>query len=172
MLNNPVGTLFTANATEAISPRQRLHLHLLGVSDVAASRQFYEALGWSVSPTGHSGFEKIDLGGYALCLINKHDLASDMLGADYVPSTEKNTLPFFNSAKVYVAQHPEDVAAILAKAESAGGKIIKPAQRTPWGIAGYFCDLDGHVFEVDYEEIWVLDKDDYLVVDEINERTC
>lgn len=166
MLHEAVGTRFSVEATQAIPPRQRLHLLLLGVDDVQRSRRFYEALGWKVSPTGHSGFEKIDLGGYALCLINKNDLVKDIYG-EHAPASGVAA-----SAMVYVAESAEQVARILAQAELAGGKIIKPAQRTPWGIAGYFTDPDGHVFEVDYEEVWVFDDDHHLVVDELNERTC
>ena len=61
--------------------------------------------------------------------------------------------------------------AILAKAAAAGGTIVKPATRTPYGIAGYFKDPDGHLFEVDYEEIWVFDHDHKLDVEKVNERT-
>ena len=35
-------------------------------------------------------------------------------------------------------------------------------------VAGYFADPDGHLFEVDYEEVWVLDDDHRLVVDRVN----
>ncbi len=75
-------------------------------------------------------------------------------------------------AFVYLAKSPAEVPAILAKAVEAGGTLVKPATRTPWGIAGYFKDPDGHLFEVDYEEVWVFDEQQHLVVDEVYERTC
>lgn len=56
----------------------------------------------------------------------------------------------------------------LAKAVEAGGRLVKPATRTPWGIAGYFADPDGHLFEVHYENVWVLDDEHRLVVDQVN----
>ena len=38
---------------------------------------------------------------------------------------------------------------VLAQAQAAGGRIVKPAQPTFWGgYGGYFQDLDGHVWEV------------------------
>ncbi|WP_206060496.1 VOC family protein [Nitrincola alkalilacustris] len=38
---------------------------------------------------------------------------------------------------------------VMAQAESAGAVIVKPAQDTFWGgYAGYFQDLDGHLWEV------------------------
>jgi uncharacterized glyoxalase superfamily protein PhnB len=40
---------------------------------------------------------------------------------------------------------------VLVQAESAGGTIVKPAGKTFWGgYAGYFADLDGHLWEVVY----------------------
>lgn len=42
-----------------------------------------------------------------------------------------------------------DVDAVLAQARQAGAVIIKPAGETFWGgYAGYFQDLDGHIWEV------------------------
>lgn len=162
MLEHSVGTVFDSKLVESISPRQRLHLILLGVKDVQASATFYEALGWSRSPTGHKGFEKFDLGGYALSLISKEDLAKDAL---YESSDGTG---FSGVALIYLAKTPEEVPAILARAVAAGGTLVKPATRTHWGIAGYFKDPDGHLFEVDYEQPWKLDNDHRLIVDEMN----
>ena len=50
MLDQPVGHVF--EAAQSVAPSQRIHLVLLGVDDVARSARFYEALGWSRSPTG------------------------------------------------------------------------------------------------------------------------
>ncbi|RSZ39927.1 MULTISPECIES: VOC family protein [unclassified Variovorax] len=44
-----------------------------------------------------------------------------------------------------------EVQATMAQAEAAGATIVKPAQKTFWGgFAGYFQDLDGHLWEVVY----------------------
>jgi uncharacterized protein len=38
---------------------------------------------------------------------------------------------------------------VMAQAQRAGALIVKPAQKTFWGgHAGYFQDLDGHLWEV------------------------
>jgi predicted lactoylglutathione lyase len=43
----------------------------------------------------------------------------------------------------------EEVRQVLAQAETAGGRLLKPAQPTFWGgYGGYFQDPDGHVWEV------------------------
>jgi len=43
----------------------------------------------------------------------------------------------------------EEVDAVMAQAERAGARIVKPASGTFWsGYAGYFADPDGHLWEV------------------------
>ncbi len=162
MLEKSVGHIFTSENILSVAPSQRLHLILLGVENVAASTTFYESLGWEKSPTGNEGFVKFDLGGYALCLISREDLAKDALSP-----TSKGT-GFSGTAFIYLAKTAEEVPRILAKAVEAGGMLVKPATRTQWGIAGYFKDPDGHLFEVDFEETWVFDIDHKLIVDKVN----
>lgn len=43
----------------------------------------------------------------------------------------------------------DEVDAVMEEAGEAGANIVKPAQNTFWGgYAGYFEDLDGHLWEV------------------------
>ena len=163
MLSKPVGHEFNViDQFKSIRPSQRVHLILLGVSDVRKSVAFYEALGWKESVTSYDQFAKIDLGGMALILMPKEDLAKD------ANSNTQTLTDYAGIGFVYLAKTPEEIPTILQRAEQAGGKIVKPATRHPWGIAGYFRDLDGHLFEVDYEAAWVLDDDHRLVVDQVN----
>ncbi|WP_342118776.1 VOC family protein [Pseudoduganella sp. OTU4001] len=143
---------------QSTRPSQRLHLILLGVKDVAASVHFYESLGWRKSASSSEGFVKFDLGGFALCLIEREAFARDALSPTSWGSG------FAGVGLVYLAKTAEEVPQILAQAVEAGGELIKPATRTDWGVAGYFKDPDGHLFEVDYEDGWVLDADHRLVV--------
>lgn len=162
MLNEPVGKTFTSDKSAALSPSQRLHLVLLGVKNVQTSAAFYEALGWKRSPTSNDGFVKFDLGGYALSLISREDFAKDAL---YESSQGSG---FSGVALIYLAKSVEEVPKILEKAVQAGGTLVKPATRTHWGVAGYFKDPDGHLFEVDYEKPWKFDSEHKLIVDEMN----
>jgi hypothetical protein len=162
MLDAPVGHEFPSSETQTLAPSQRLHLILLGVDNVLVSTQFYEALGWKKSITSNEGFVKFDLGGYALCLISRQDLAKDALS-----NTSKGS-GFSGIALIYLAKTVAEVPQILAKAVAAGGTLVKPATRTHWGVAGYFKDPDGHLFEVDYENAWVFDDNHHLVVDHVN----
>jgi len=160
MLEQPSG--HTYEAVASLAPSQRMHLVLLGVNDVTRSAQFYEALGWTRSPTGNDGFVKFNMGGYAICLINRADFARDALSPVATHSG------FSGVALIHLARSVEDVPRILKKAEEAGGVIVKPATRTDWGVAGYFKDPDGHLFEVDYETVWAFDDAHHLRVDEVN----
>src|SRR5690554_5250119 len=122
MLSKPVNHRFERKNYTPLAPHQRLHLILLGVEDVTRASNFYRALGWQCSPTGHDGFVKFDLGGYALCLLPRNDLTQD--------AEQQAGSGFTGMALVYLARTPEEVPAILAKAEVAGGTIVKPATRT------------------------------------------
>jgi catechol 2,3-dioxygenase-like lactoylglutathione lyase family enzyme len=43
----------------------------------------------------------------------------------------------------------DEVNAVMAQAQRAGGKIVKPAQEAFWGgYAGYFQDPDGRLWEI------------------------
>ncbi|MES1196405.1 MAG: VOC family protein [Steroidobacter sp.] len=161
MLNEKPGHVFQSSNLASLAPSQRLHLILLGVENVARSTAFYELLGWTKSPTSNDGFVKFDMGGYALCLISREDFAKDSLAPTSVGTG------FSGVGLIYLAKAPEEVPRILAKAAEAGGTIVKPATRTHWGIAGYFKDPDGHLFEVDYEQAWVFDDGHHLLVDQV-----
>lgn len=162
MLDQPTGTIFPSTELQGLPPQQRLHLVLLGVADVARSTAFFEALGWRRSPAGNDGFAKFDLGGYALCLISREAFAQD---AGFATPQHSG---FAGVGLIYLAKSPDEVPRILAQAVQAGGRLVKPATRTHWGVAGYFADPDGHLFEVDYEDAWVFDAQHRLVVDQVN----
>lgn len=150
------------SSSARVAPSQRLHLILLGVENIARATRFFEQLGWHKSPTSHDGFAKFDMGGYAIGLVNRNNLAKDAQEPSAVGSG------FAGIALVHLARTPDDVPNILARAAQAGGTIVKPATRTDWGVAGYFKDPDGHLFEVDYEDAWVFDNAHRLIVDKVN----
>ena len=59
----------------------------------------------------------------------------------------------------------EDVAAVLAEAEAAGGRILKPAQDVFWGgHSGYFADPDGHPWEVAWNPYFPFDGEGRLAL--------
>jgi predicted lactoylglutathione lyase len=139
--------------------KQRLYIILLGVADVARSAAFYDKLGWGRSSTSHAGFAVYDLGGFALALISREDFARDALS----PTSEGRG--FSGVALIHLVQRAEDVARTLDKAVEAGGTLVKAATVTPYGVAGYFRDPDGHLFEVDFEAKFRFDENDHLIVE-------
>jgi catechol 2,3-dioxygenase-like lactoylglutathione lyase family enzyme len=49
----------------------------------------------------------------------------------------------------------EEVDTVMAQAQKAGARLVKPAQETFWGgYAGYFQDPDGHLWEIVWNPQW------------------
>lgn len=121
---------------------QRVSLITLGVADIDRAASFYTALGWRPvdSPDGVVAF---DLIGQTLGLYPKSMLAEE-LGIRVEDITG-----FSGITLAHNLRSKEEVALLLARAEAAGGRIVKPAQDVFWGgHHGYFADPDGHVWEI------------------------
>ncbi len=121
---------------------QRISLITLAVADLDRSAAFYEALGWSRadSPDGIVAF---DLLGQTLGLYPKAALARDMgLEPDDIGGFSGITLAHNVPAR-------EDVAPLVARAEAAGARVMKPPHDVFWGgHIAYVADPDGHVWEI------------------------
>ena len=132
----------------------RLTLLTLGTADLARSRAFYQALGFRESSASTAEVAFLDAGGVVLALWGHADLAADAgMPPDPTPT-------FRGTALAHNVREREEVAKILAEAEAAGGRIVKPAADTPWGgHAGYFADPDGHLWEIAWNPFWPLDED-------------
>lgn len=132
---------------------QRLSLITLGVEDLRRARSFYEqGLGWRPSPASNREIVVFQLGGIALALYPRTDLARDAhltLGEG-----------FGGMALAHNVRDKGEVDKVLAKAKSASAKILRPAGDTFWGgYSGCFADLDGHPWEVAWNPHWPLDED-------------
>jgi uncharacterized protein len=116
----------------------------LGVRDLGRARRFYhEGLGWPVQQEDHN-WVCFSLGGgsSALALYPWDELAEDAT----VPAEGGG---FRGVTLAHNVRSKERVEEILAAAERAGGKIVKPAQPTAWGgYGGYFADPEGYLWEV------------------------
>jgi catechol 2,3-dioxygenase-like lactoylglutathione lyase family enzyme len=128
---------------------QRISLVTLGVEDVAASRRFYERLGWRASGPGGDGVAFFQAGGMILSLYGRAELAADAgLGAP-TPRAGAESPAFAGVALAHNVRSREEVAPLLRAAEAAGGRIVRPARDAFWGgHSGYFADPDGHLWEV------------------------
>jgi catechol 2,3-dioxygenase-like lactoylglutathione lyase family enzyme len=136
----------------------RISIVTLGVSDLARSRAFYERLGWRASAASNEHVTFFQAGGMALALYSRKALAEDAK----LPDDE---CAFGGITLAYNVRDKAEVAAVLAEAESAGGRILKPAQDVFWGgHSGYFADLDGHPWEVAWNPFFTLDDKGNLIL--------
>jgi catechol 2,3-dioxygenase-like lactoylglutathione lyase family enzyme len=63
-------------------------------------------------------------------------------------------------ALAYNTRSEAEVAEVLAMAEKAGGRILKPAARAFWGgVQGYFYDTEGNLWEVAHNPDFPLDAE-------------
>ncbi|MFZ6709371.1 VOC family protein [Undibacterium sp. TC9W] len=121
----------------------------LGVDDLEASLHFYrDGLGFATEGIIGKEFEYgavvfIQLqAGLRLALWPRKSIAEDTGIAVQTASATEMTLGHNVTSKA-------EVDAVMAKADSAGARIVKPAHDTFWGgYSGYFQDPDGHLWEV------------------------
>jgi hypothetical protein len=132
---------------------QRLSLVTLGVADLERARGFYEdGLGWRRG-NAHAEVVFFQLGGMILGLFSREALAADA----GLPSAGSG---FSGIALAYNARTRQEVDAVLAEAEAAGARILKPAKDAFWGgYSGYFADPDGHLWEVAWNPDWTIAED-------------
>jgi catechol 2,3-dioxygenase-like lactoylglutathione lyase family enzyme len=116
---------------------------LIGVADMARSKKFYaEGLGCPIK-NDYPQFISFNLGdGSAeLGLYKREALAADAGVSPHGSGFSGVTLH-------YIVKSSERVDEVLAQAEGAGAKIVKPAQKVQWGYFGWFADPDGHLWKV------------------------
>lgn len=114
----------------------------LGVSDLKRATIFYrDGLGWPADEK-HDGVVFFRLPGTWLALFPLEDLAADA----QIPAEGSG---FSRVALAHNVATQDAVLGVLQTAKNAGATITKPGQETSWGgFAGYFRDLDGHLWEV------------------------
>jgi len=116
---------------------------LIGVKDLGRSKKFYaEGLGCPIE-NDYPMFVSFKLGNGSptLGLYPREALAAD---AGVAPDGSG----FSGVTMHYIVKLTERVDEVLAQAERAGAKIVKPAQKAQWGYFGYFADPDGHLWKV------------------------
>ena len=132
---------------------QRLSLITLGVADLARARAFYEqGLGFE---RGNDDDEVAfyQLPGLVLALWDRSELAADAGVEDAGPG-------FGGLALAQNQRSRDEVDAVIAQAERAGARVLKPASETEWGgYSGYVADPDGHVWEIAHNPFWTIHED-------------
>ena len=106
------------------------------------------------------------MGGMILALWPREELEKDIGGKPLrreggirLSSVEEPPVSA-NVALAYNTRTEADVREVLAMAEKAGGRIVKPAQRAFWGgMQGYFADTEGNLWEVAHNPDFPLDAE-------------
>lgn len=127
----------------------------LGVRDLDASRRFYlDGLKWAAAMDVPDEVIFIQIGhGLLLALYDREKLAAES-GADH----RAGAVPAVSLG--HNVHTTEEVDAVLAQAETAGGTIIAAGRRMSWGgYSGYFADPDGFRFEVVWNPALTVDPD-------------
>ncbi len=136
---------------------QRVTLITLGVTDLARSKAFYGAMGWT--PTADEGevvFYQIN--GMVLGFFGLGPLAKDQGRPDAKLGTGAMTL-----AQNFTTEAEVDAAYALAL--KSGATALKAPEKVFWGgYSGYYADPDGHVWEVAHNPFWELNADGSLTL--------
>jgi hypothetical protein len=129
---------------------QRLSLVGISVREMAAARAFYEQ---------GLGFEAA----LAMDDVCFYRMNGFVLGLSTPEVWEKEAVkgPRPGPAALSICMRNKgEVDALLNRAGSAGGKILKPAHDTYWGgYSGYFADPDGNYWEVAFNPHWEITED-------------
>jgi predicted lactoylglutathione lyase len=136
---------------------QRVSLITLGVADLALARTFYERLGWQGQEIEETVF--FQAGGMALVLWGRGKVADDA-GIE-----DGGTDGFGGVTLAHNVRSPAEVDEVLATAARAGATITRAAGETFYGgYAGYFADLDGHLWEIAYNPGFPLSPDGAITI--------
>lgn len=135
--------------------KPRITVITLGVENLEKSLKFYrDGLGFPTKGITGKEFEYgavafFDLqNGFKLALWPRTSIAHDSKIPLQSPSATEFTIGHNVGSK-------KEVDAVMVQAKRAGAKIIKPAEDTFWGgYAGYFQDLDSHLWEVVWNPEW------------------
>ena len=131
---------------------QRVSLVTLGVTDLARSREFYEALGWTAAPSPADDVVFFQSGGMVVGLWSRAELAVDSAVADGGG--------WGGITLAHNVRSPAEVDAVIEEARAAGATIGREPAETFWGgYSGVFIDPDAHPWEVAHNPGWPLDAD-------------
>jgi len=137
--------------------KPRIDVVTLGVADLERALRFYrdglglrtrgivgtEWVGDDTTPAGAVAMFELE-GGGMLSLYPRTELAKDA----NMPPEAAQTGGF---SLGQIVESPAAVDALLERAEAAGATLTDPPHERPWGIySGYFCDPDGHLWEIIY----------------------
>jgi uncharacterized protein len=132
--------------------KQRVNAITLGVSDLARSRRFYEALGWRSGAEPGDDVVFFQAGEMVLALWDRAKLAED--------SCVEDSSGWGGVTLALNLGSPVEVDAVTEEARAAGARIGREPAETFWGgYSAIFVDPDGHPWEVAHNPHWRLTAD-------------
>ncbi|HET9455859.1 MAG TPA: VOC family protein [Candidatus Limnocylindrales bacterium] len=136
----------------------RVSIVTLGVTDVARSVAFYEALGWERCASSMDEIAWFRTAETYVGLFGWHDLAAD------ANLTEPSRGTFGGITLAINVETAELVDRALEEAVAAGGTLLKPGTTLPFGYGGYFSDPDGHAWEVCHNPSFPIGPDGRITI--------
>lgn len=152
----------------------RISIVTLGVDDLDRAVAFYEAMGLERHQKFTEGVAFFQMGGLILALWPREEMARDA-GKPYHPRPRRSEIrtaepgrpvveeiipDFSGVALAYNTRTEDEVADILARAEKAGGRVLRKAGRAFWGgMQGYFEDTEGNLWEVAHNPDFPIDAE-------------
>lgn len=129
-----------------------MSLVTLGVSDLARSRRFYEALGWETGAAPADDVAFFQAGDMVLALWDRARLAQDSCVVDGGG--------WGGVTLALNVVSPAEVDATVEEARAAGATIGREPAETFWGgYSAVIIDPDGHAWEIAHNPHWTLTPD-------------
>ena len=137
----------------------RISIVTIATDNLERAVRFYGGMGLKRHAGITNGVAFFQMGGVILGLFPRKDAEADS-GITFASAPSAVYL-------AYNTRSDAEVDQVLAAAEKAGGKIVKPAGRAFWGgWYGYFADADGHVWEVAHNPAFPIDADGNIFLPE------
>ncbi|MGI8461119.1 MAG: VOC family protein [Solirubrobacterales bacterium] len=138
--------------------KQRLSVVTLGVSDLARSRAFYEAIGWSTNAADDDDVVFFQAGGMVVALWGRASLAED--------SGVEDSGGWGGITLAHNVGSPAEVDAVTEEARAAGAEVVREPVETFWGgYSSAFTDPDGHPWEIAHNPHWTIAGDGSVSLD-------
>jgi predicted lactoylglutathione lyase len=118
----------------------------LGVADLERSARFYRDLGWEQRGDLADAITWFKTSGSWVGIFGYDALAEDA----HLEAPPQRELPTYRGITLALNLASRDaVDQAFARVQEVGGRVVKPAEATPWGgYSGYFADPDGHLWEI------------------------
>jgi predicted enzyme related to lactoylglutathione lyase len=131
--------------------QQQISVITLGVENLPRSKRFHaEGFGWKPA-FENDEIAFYQMNGLVLGTWRKSGLEGDS------QRTGLSSNAAFALAHNVTAQ--DDVEPLIARLESAGGQVLRPADAPPHGgYRGYVADPDGHAWEIAHNPAWKIDE--------------